>query len=94
MSIKPIIEAVAGVAKLRKWLQRMWDAAILDAIANENAICTFDFIGRAVPGRSRNSISNSLRRLIASGDICRAGIGYASRDLHAAIKVTIPGWSS
>jgi predicted transcriptional regulator len=94
MPIKLIIGAVTGFMALLKWLRRKWDARILAIILDENVICTLDFICRAVPGRSRNEISKSLSRLVASGDIYRAGIGYASRTVHAAITVTMPGWSS
>jgi hypothetical protein len=94
MPIKLIIGAVTGFMALLKWLRRKWDARILAIILDENVICTLDFLCKTIFRRSQDSISRSLGRLIVSGDICRAGIGYASRDVHAAISVTVPGWSS
>lgn len=92
MSIGSIIEVGKTGLRLKKGLQRMWDARVLTVIENENRICPLEFICKQLPKRSNNSLSKSLRRLTSSGDVYRAGNGYVSRTMQERLCTLAPGW--
>lgn len=67
-----------------------WDDEVLQVVEREGVVTRLATICETMPHRSRKSIENSIRRLIANGKLFRLGPGYATRETKEALGLDKP----
>jgi hypothetical protein len=71
------------IVKARQWILHRWyDAPILKLIESQNVKWTLESIQKAFPNRSPASLENTLKRLLASGQVYGVSGGYVSSAMH------------